>query len=163
MYLTVDAALHLPSIAASLLFRFHPLAGQGGYSCCLRLLHNDVVLRRNPAQTATIFSFLLFFFTFSCVPFAALSGRQDPGWASGAAVGLLFGKQAREKKSQINSIRVVLPTQAENPASCCGEPVRNSRSRPLRARLCLCLCHHAQTPARTFGSRQPGATSRNSN
>ncbi|KAL7805151.1 hypothetical protein V8C44DRAFT_341371 [Trichoderma aethiopicum] len=119
MYLWMPPSIrHLSHF--TLLFRLYPFARQGGYSCCLRLLHNDVVLRRNPAQTATIFFFNLFFLTFSRVPFAALCGRRAPGWASGAAVGLLLGSKRESKKSQINSI----PTQAENPACLprCGEP-----------------------------------------
>ncbi|KAL6811254.1 hypothetical protein GGI42DRAFT_213439 [Trichoderma sp. SZMC 28013] len=49
--------------------------------------------RRLAAQTHEVFFFLLF-----CVPVLALSGRCDPCWAPGGAVGLLFGSKRKMQK-----------------------------------------------------------------
>ncbi|PTB81450.1 hypothetical protein M440DRAFT_1015912 [Trichoderma longibrachiatum ATCC 18648] len=103
----------------TLLFRLYPLARQGGYSCCLRLLHNDVVLRRNPAQTATIFFFQsLLSHLLSC-------SIRCPIRPTGSWLGIRRGRRASLWEASERAKNPKSTPYLRKPKTlprCCGEP-----------------------------------------
>ncbi|TFB05777.1 hypothetical protein CCMA1212_001761 [Trichoderma ghanense] len=148
---SVDAALHPPSIATTSVCCFDSILSprQGGYSCCLRLLHNDVVLHRDPAQTATIFFFSSLLFHL------LLCSIRCPIRPSGSRLGIRRGRRASLWGAS-ESIKS-MPTQR---GSCLAAV--NGQDPPDLAATSTPLPLPPRPDSSPTGSRQPGATSRNS-